>query len=139
MVDDVVVNKCASIERCIRRVGEDYGGDPERLSSDITRQDAIVLNVQRACQAAIDLATHLVRIHRLGVPQDSREAFDLLSEAGLVRPDLAASLKRMVGFRNVAIHDYRQLSLPVLQRVIDFGLDDLASFAADALQKYGAG
>ncbi|MDN5937471.1 MAG: hypothetical protein L0H83_02285 [Salinisphaera sp.] len=31
--------------------------------------DAIVLNRQRACEAAIDLAVHVVRVHRPGLPQ----------------------------------------------------------------------
>lgn len=69
MVDDVLVNKAASIERCVERVREEYEDDDRHLYEDITRQDAIILNLQRACQAAIDLAMHVVRIHGLGPPQ----------------------------------------------------------------------
>ena len=71
MVDDVLLNKSATIERCLKRIREEYGGEDTNLYHNITRQDAIVLNLQRACQAAIDLATHLVRIHSLGVPQEN--------------------------------------------------------------------
>jgi len=74
MADDVLLGKTSTIERCVERVHEEYGGDPENLFENITRQDAIILNIQRATQAAIDLAMHLTRIHRLGVPEESREA-----------------------------------------------------------------
>ena len=84
MADDVVVNKVAIIERCLKRVREEYAGDERNISENFTRQDSIILNLQRACEAAIDLAMHLVRVNRLGVPQETREAFDLLHNAGIV-------------------------------------------------------
>jgi uncharacterized protein YutE (UPF0331/DUF86 family) len=64
-MDDVLLNKAAIMERCLRRVAEEYAGTPSRLL-DPTHQDAIVLNLERACQAAIDAAMYLVaRDHRL--------------------------------------------------------------------------
>jgi len=52
------------------------GGLPalyEKLETYITRQDSIILNLQRACEASIDAAMHLVRVKRLGIPQESRD------------------------------------------------------------------
>jgi uncharacterized protein YutE (UPF0331/DUF86 family) len=96
MVDDVLVNKAASIERAVARVREEYAGDDANLIRNQTRQDAIILNLQRACESSIDAAMHLVRVHRLGVPQESREAFDLLERAGRLTPALAAQMRKMV-------------------------------------------
>ena len=132
--DDVVFNKAATIERCVQRVREVYAGNPTNLSSDLTRQDSIILNLQRACEAAIDLAMHLVRKHRLGIPQESRDAFDLLANAAALDAALAASLKRMVGFRNVAVHDYMRLSIPIVRAIIELHLDDLISFSSAAIK-----
>ncbi len=132
--DDVALNKAASIERCIRRIREEYAGKPSNLSDDQTKQDAIVLNLQRACEAAIDLAMHLVRRRRLGIPQDSREAFDLLVRAGALEPILGETLKRMVGFRNVAVHDYTRLSLPIVRAIVENHLDDLLAFSGAAIR-----
>jgi uncharacterized protein YutE (UPF0331/DUF86 family) len=100
MADDVLINKAASIERAVRRVREEHPGDDRNLLDNQTRQDAIVLNLQRACETSIDAAMHLVRVRRLGVPQETREAFDLLQQAGIIEPELAGRLKKMVGFRN---------------------------------------
>lgn len=135
MADDVVVNKAAVIERCVRRVRDEYADDERNLTENITRQDSIILNLQRACEASIDLAMHIVRRRRLGVPQETRDAFRLLQEAGLLSADLAERLMRMVGFRNVAIHDYRQINLQIVKRIVTSHLDDFLAFTAALLQQ----
>lgn len=129
MGDDIIVNKAATIERCVKRVHEEYADDPSHLFDDITRQDAIILNLQRACQASIDLAMHLTRIHELGPPQVSRDAFEQIVEAGFLPEELGDRLMRMVGFRNVAIHDYKALNLDIVQSIIDRHLTDFIDFA----------
>jgi uncharacterized protein YutE (UPF0331/DUF86 family) len=136
-MDDVVLNKASVIERCIKRAREEHaalGGD---LTADVTRQDALVLNLLRACEATIDLAMHLVRIHQLGLPQETREAFELLARAGRLDPTLGERLKRMVGFRNVAVHDYQALSLAIVDAIVRTGLDDLLTFSAAAVREDG--
>ena len=105
--DDVSLNKAATIERCLARIRAVYAGDAANLTNDLIRQESILLNLQRACEAAIDLAMHRVRRGKLGIPQDSRDAFDLLVRAGSLESSLADGLKRMVDFRNIAVHDYR--------------------------------
>lgn len=128
MADDVLLNKAAIIERCVARAREEYDRDPSTFAADFTRQDAAVLNVQRACEAALDMGQHLVRRERLGVPQSARDVFGLLARAGWIDPALAEALKRMVGFRNVAVHDYQELALPIVVAVITEHLDEFLAF-----------
>ncbi|MBA2353778.1 MAG: DUF86 domain-containing protein [Acidobacteria bacterium] len=128
-MDDVLLNKAAAIERAVRRVREEHAGDDARLLDDQTRQDAIILNLQRACESSIDAAMHLVRIQRLGVPQESREAFELLERAGHLDGSLADRLKRMVGFRNIAVHDYQRLDIDIVRSIVHERLDDFGAFA----------
>lgn len=124
MADDVLLNKAAAIERCLQRIDQEYRGYEHEIETNYTRQDAIVLNLLRACEAAIDMAMHVVRKHGLGLPQESREAFTMLEQAGLISPDLSAHMQRMVGFRNVAVHDYRKMSLEILRNILQSQLDD---------------
>ena len=133
MADDVSINKAATLERCVARVRDEYAGNEANLFSDQTRQDAIILNLQRACEAAIDLAMHRVRLHRLGVPQESRDAFSMLVEAGRLDPVLAGRMAKMVGFRNVAVHDYRSLNLGIVKSIVTERLDDFLALARWAL------
>ena len=111
MADDVALNKAASLERCVKRIRQVYAGDDKNIYDNLTAQESMLLNLQRACEVSIDLAMHVIRKRRLGVPQDSREAFDLLRANGLLDQKLAESMKRMVGFRNVAVHEYANLKL----------------------------
>lgn len=104
MVDDVLLNKAASIERCVRRAREEYEHDPASFAEDFTRQDAAILNIQRACEAALDMGQHLIRRERLGVPQSARDVFALLADGHWIESALADALKRMVGYRNIAVH-----------------------------------
>lgn len=134
MADDVMLNKAASIERCLVRVSEEYVGHAAELETNFTRQDAIVLNLLRACEASIDLAMHVVRIKRLGIPQTSRDAFDLLYRAGVIDQPLAERMKRMVGFRNIAVHNYRAMDLGILRAIIEHRLNDFREFTAALLR-----
>lgn len=134
MVDDVVLNKVTAIERCIVRVREEYAAAGEKFATDYSRQDAAILNIQRACEAALDLGHHLIRRDKLGVPQSARNVFDLLAQAGRIELPLAESLKKMVGFRNIAVHDYQTLVLPITVSVITEHLDDFLQLTRALLQ-----
>ncbi len=137
MADDVLLNKANIIERCLQRIEDEYNDNPANLHDNLTRQDSIILNLQRACQAAIDLAMHLVREHELGVPQKSRDAFALLEEQGALDPDLSGRLQRMVGFRNVAVHDYQELNLDIVQSIVENRLSDFTQFTERVLTTNG--
>ena len=139
MVDDILVNKAATIERSVARAREEYNADPASFATNFTRQDAAVLNVQRACEAALDIGQHLIRRDRLGVPQSARDVFELIARAGWIDTELAESLKRMVAFRNIAVHDYRNLLLPITVNVITLHLGDFLQFAQRVLQHDAAG
>lgn len=130
MADDVILNKAASIERCLRRIQDEYAGNEQNLVTNQTKQDAIVLNLQRACETTIDLAMYVVSQRKLGVPQDSRDAFSLLHTAGILPENLAARMQRMVGFLNVATHEYTRLNLEIVQTVITNQLDDFRAFSS---------
>lgn len=126
-------NKAAIIERCIARVHEEYQGDSANLEN-FSKQDAIVLNILRACEACIDLAMHVVSVRKLGIPQSSRDAFELLHSARLIDGNLSNRLKAMIGFRNIAVHDYQVLNLEIVRKIIEIHLGDFREFAEVILQ-----
>lgn len=136
MADDVVLNKAASIERCLQRVLEEYAGNDKNLVTNQTKQDAIILNLQRACETSIDLAMYVISQRRLGIPQDSRDAFTLLQTAGILPADLATRMQRMVGFRNVAVHEYTRLNLDVVRAIVTKQLDDFRTFSSTIVKAF---
>ncbi len=137
-MDDVLLGKTAIIERCLGRIAEEYRGHEGDLLTNYTRQDAILLNLQRACEAAIDGAMHLVRIGRFGVPTDSRQAFSMLAAQGVISQAMSDGLSAMVGFRNIAVHNYRELDMNVVRSIIEHRLDDLRAFARLMVERAAA-
>lgn len=129
MVDDVLINKAATIERCVARIREEFADDPAGFSASFSRQDAAILNIERACQAALDMGQHVVRREKLGVPQSARDVFVLLVQAGWIDQPLGEAMKNMVGFRNIAVHDYQRMQLPIVVNIIRNHLDDFARFS----------
>ena len=124
VVDDIVLNKSAAIERCLKRIKSVCPDNPESLLQDETALDAVVLNLQRACENGIDLAMHLARLKRLGIPQSSRDAFELLAEANIISRELLARMKAMIGFRNIAIHEYHKLDTQIVVSIVRSRLED---------------
>lgn len=133
MKNDVILNKVSIIERCLRRIRVEYEGNPENLSN-FTKQDSIILNLQRAMEACIDIAMHVVSRKKLGLPQNSRDAFTLLEKEGLISSSLAQKMKNMIGFRNIAVHDYQEMNLVILQRILDEHLVDFNEFTEIVIQ-----
>lgn len=127
-MNDVIINKAAIIERCIKRVKDEYTDHEDEFKNNLTKQDAIILNIQRACEAAIDMAMHMARIRNLGIPQSSREAFVLLEEKKIIPSSLSLKLQAMAGFRNIAIHNYTKLDLEIVKNIIEKELDSFLEF-----------
>ncbi len=125
---DVFIGKIESIDRCLSRIDDEYQGQDDNLR-DITRQDAIVLNLQRACEQAIDLANLLIARCRLETPKSSRQAFEILATHALIDAGMAEGLKKMVGFRNIAVHDYQKIDLHILKSIITKDLPLFRRFA----------
>lgn len=125
-----------TINRCIARIQEEYAGDPANLGN-MTKQDSIILNLQRACEACIDLAMHTVAEKKLGLPQTSKEAFDFLLREQVISEELCNNLKAMVGFRNIAVHDYQAIQVGIVQAIIEKHLNDFPAFA-DRIRIYMA-
>ena len=136
MVDrDILLAKLASIRKYLERIRKVTGATAESLENpDI--QDIFVLNLQRAVQAAIDLAAHLVADEKIGLPANLKENFTLLESRQIINTPLSKRLQAMVGFRNIAVHDYQQLDLVILKSILEHRLGDLDQFVLEITQRY---
>lgn len=127
-MNDLIINKIVSIQRCIERAREEYQADPAAFDTDYTRQDAAILNVLRACELSIDPENHLIKSRKMGIPASSAESFELLEKKGVIDGELCERLSNIVHFRNTIIHEYKRMNLDIVKAVITSGLDDLVVF-----------
>lgn len=81
----------------------------------------------------IDIANHLIKLRKLGLPRDSRESFTLLAQAGMIDVVMLRKLPGMVGFRNILVHEYQELDMAILIDVIEHRTRDLLEFATQAM------
>ena len=136
MVDrDVVLAKVATIDRCLGRIAQTRG-ERRAVLLPVEVEDLVVLNLQRAVQAAIDLATHAVTTEAYGLPDSVASSFSILERHGVLDAELARRLRGMVGFRNVAIHDYQAIDPAIVESILSRHLDDLRAFAARTVERY---
>lgn len=135
---DIMISKTGSIQRCLNRIKDVTCLEPASLE-DQDKQDIFILNLQRAIQACIDLAAHVVASEGLGVPDTVKENFSLLNKKGIITADLASRMGKMTGFRNIAIHDYQDLDLEILKSILAKDLRDLEEFYVEVLGYYGYG
>ena len=126
-MNDILINKIATIKRCLKRINDVYG-DGTAFKQDFTLQESVILNLQRSCEACIDIANHLNRQHQYGIPQSSRDSLTLLAQNNVLNEELADNLKKMVGLRNIAVHDYQELNLDIVIHVIKHHLSDFEDF-----------
>ncbi len=133
MKDDIIINKIETIKRCIKRVEEEYANTPSNLEN-YTKQDSIILNLQRLCEATLDLGLHYIKIKKLQIPQTSKQIFEVLEKNGVIDKKISANMQGMVGFRNIAIHDYKSLNIDILQKIIEKHLGDSLIIAKKILE-----
>jgi uncharacterized protein YutE (UPF0331/DUF86 family) len=134
-VRDVLSQKASSLQRCIGRAREEFHASPD-FANNVTRQDAAILNVQRACELVIDMANIVINDKGWMLPESSRQGFEELLARGVIDQPAASTLARMVGFRNLAVHAYQKLDMAIVAAVITKELDTLPHVAAKLLDLY---
>ena len=133
---DVVLNKIQTIEKCLKRIREEYIGHEDEFEENYTKQDSVILNLERASQASIDIATHIVKTKSLGLPNTSRELFTMLLDAGIISEAICKQMQGMVGFRNIAVHDYQNLNIAIVVAIVEKHLGDFEAFIREVFSGY---
>ena len=129
MADPVIEAKAGIIERCIAQVFAYFKGHEAEFREDQMRQDAVVINITRACEAAIDIAQRVALLRRLGPATGAADRFRDLARARLIDARLSQRLAAMTGFRNVATHEYQKLRIEVVEAIAGGEIEDLRKFA----------
>lgn len=126
---EVIEAKLESLRRCCERVREKCPPTAEMLAEDVDAQDILALNLSRAVQLCVDLAAHLVAGMNTVPPATMGQAFTTLADNGCISSDLAQRMKRAVGFRNIAVHNYEAINWHVVHAIATQRLDDFREFA----------
>lgn len=126
---EVVEQKLESLRRCLRRIETKCPPLTDTLVADIDLQDIVSLNLTRAVQIAVDIGAHLIAGMEVPPPDTMGKTFDLLAQAGVLNNQLANNLKKAVGFRNIAVHNYESINWSIVHNIVKYHLADFSEFA----------
>ena len=126
---ELIDRKLESLQRCLERIRMRC---PQLLSDfeqDVDAQDVVVLNLSRAVQICVDLALHQLAATRQPAPDTMGQAFEALADAGFLSHDLALRLRKAVGFRNLAVHNYDVIRWEVVHAIATHHLHEFTAYA----------
>ena len=126
---EVIEQKLESLRRCVQRIRDKAPFDAEKLAQDYDLQDIISLNLSRAVQLCVDIGAHCLADRNVKAPDTMGETFDALTAEKLIDSDLAGKLKKAVGFRNIAVHNYEEIDWAIVYAITTSHLDDFKKFA----------
>ena len=135
MVDsNVVLSRITKIRECVAILRR-YALLPEKsflASVDISGNAERQLQV--AIQAVIDVGNHVISDMDLGVAKDYKDIFRILAKNRIVSAALSRRLAAMTGLRNVLVHDYLDVDLKIVYRILKKDLADFETFMAAILK-----
>jgi len=126
---DLVAAKLESLRRCVERIAGKTPPSSQDLAQNADLQDIIALNLQRAVQLSVDVASHLIGDTDMTPPSTMAEHFDALNRLQVISPALADRMKKAVGFRNLAVHSYQAIDWNIVYQICSRHLDDFRQFA----------
>lgn len=126
---EVVEQKLESLRRCLQRIDTKCPVAADTLATDLDLQDVVSLNLSRAVQLCVDIGAHLIAGMEVPPPDTMGQTFDILAQAGVLNQALASSLKKAVGFRNIAVHNYEAINWHIVHSIVKDHLVDFSAFA----------
>jgi len=131
----VLAQKLESLRRCLQRIEQKRPATSSALVNDADLQDVIVLNLTRAVQLSVDIASHIISQSNEPSPSTMGEAFLVLERLGVVNAATSENLRKAVGFRNIAVHNYEAINWEIVFHICENKLKDFEQLAR-AVVKY---
>lgn len=133
----VVEQKLESLRRCLTRIEQKCPASATELANDVDLQDILTVNLTRAVQLCVDIGASLIASLEVPPPNTMGETFEVLAAESLIDTELAARLKRAVGFRNIAVHNYEAINWEIVYAIASDHRDDFTGFARAVARSFG--
>ena len=113
------IRKCAATLETIRRTHS-----KQQFLADEMVRAAAERNMQVAIQSVLDICNNVVADMKLEVPDEDKQAFQILAAHKILSRRLAKTLTAMTGMRNVLVHEYLEVDHDQLYWVMTHNLGD---------------
>lgn len=125
----IIAEKLELLRKCVLRIEEKTPASANDLLHDLDLQDIIAFNLSRAVQLSVDIGAHVVSCLVLIAPNTMAMVFDTLAQANIIDTIIAISLKKAVGFRNIAVHSYEKINWLIVHAIAQTKVTDFKSYA----------
>ena len=130
MDQQLVEEKLEALRHCVQRVQDKCPASVDGLMNDSDIQDIVSVNLTRAVQLCVDISAHLISESNEIPPSSMAGSFDALQRMGVIDAEICRQMKRAVGFRNVAVHQYQAVDWNIVFAICTTNIDDFRSFAS---------
>ncbi|MCK4540831.1 MAG: DUF86 domain-containing protein [Spirochaetales bacterium] len=137
MENDLIISKLELLKKYINRIEEKTPPKADILLRDFDLQDIITLNLERAVQISVDIGSHILSSTDIRTPKTMSETFKAIADHNVISTDLAERMRKSVGFRNIAVHEYEKIDWNVVYTICTRHLKDFRDFAAAILKYLG--
>ncbi|MCB0343274.1 MAG: DUF86 domain-containing protein [Pseudobdellovibrionaceae bacterium] len=131
MKNNVINEKIESLRKCLVRLEDKKPDDIAILRTDIDRQDIISVNLERAIQICVDIASYIISSQNLPAPTTMSESIAALEKVALISTKTSLSLQKAVGFRNISVHAYKKIDWDIVFSILHNHLNDFKAFVRE--------
>ena len=131
MDKQIILRKITSLKRCVQRIDEKTPKKSQDLEQDYDLQDIVSVNLQRAVQVCVDIAAHINAEFSEKAPESMVDCFENLNRLKVISSETCMCMKKSVGFRNIAVHEYAEISWDIVFSVSSKNLDDFRKFSRE--------
>jgi len=116
----------------LKKIKKEYSYND--IKDDLKKQWALRYGFFESIQIIIDLSCHITVKKNLGNPGKYSDCIELLGKNNYISKELKDKLLKMIGLRNILVHEYIEIDLDKLYNLLD-NIDDFKQFVEEIISE----
>jgi uncharacterized protein YutE (UPF0331/DUF86 family) len=128
-LDPAVIRRhVLALDQALQILPRHQGRGVDVLRTDREERWLVERGLQLCVHNVLDIATHIAASAGRDVP-DYATAIDQFAELDVVSGEFATAFRAIAGFRSVVVHDYLDVDVAIVHRLLNERLGDFEEFA----------
>lgn len=133
-MNEVVEKRIRAFKGALQKLREIYESGKDEFLKNWKLQDSALRNFQVAIESLTDIANHIISEKNWDRPTGYKDIIRVLNKKGVIPDEFLDTANKIMGFRNLIVHEYLSLEL---EKIYDnlTKLDDLEKFLGYLLEE----
>lgn len=128
-VYDIIIRKMKELENNLIFLKQaSFGVNKDNLKKDMIRYWGIERGIQICIECVIDIGNIIISVSDNGKPSTYKETMIALTQIDVIPEKFSKKLSKMVGFRNILVHDYTKIDEDIIIHILKNELDDFIKY-----------